>query len=1072
MAYNRFLGSPALKGTSGTGLDQIVGWIASDKGLVGGTTGAGIEGGAAAANGIIGLIADAVKATPGLAAKLAAGGSFSTDDVLAVNTWIRSDPARLSTFTAFHGDDEGGVETGFHQVQGDGGVTAFRGQNAINTVADGIFHIGFAVKDGRFLNEDGNANATVGQVADWLSALWIDHSATGTGLDRMADLIVADPGLAKAIPLDQIAGGANAANGISGLIANGIATLHLADDGWINEQDVRALNTWIRNDAGRLATFTGFHGDDENGVETGFHLVQGDGGNTTLFGKNFVNTVADGTYHIGFAITGDRFVNEDGAANATVTDVATWINYFYTDLSTTGTGLDFITDAIKSDMGLARNTSAAAINKGAASANGLNLLLVEGLTKLGATADGVITPDEVRALNGWVRGDAARLTQFITLHGKDEDGLGTGFHLVEGDGGSLLFRGKALIDTVADGLFHYGFAIQGDMFVNEAGVADTSVATVAGWLNTFMFDKPISFGGDGTDALTLQDDDDTVYALGGNDVVQSQAGNDTIWAGDGDDIVAGGLGNDQIAGEAGADVLQGGAGDDKVDGGDGGDVLFGEDGNDRLGGGNDADTLWGGTGNDTVSGDAGADMLAGDAGNDSVLGGEGDDLAFGGAGNDVLQGDVGNDTLFGEAGDDRLQGGAGNDVLWGNDGNDSLDGGDGDELLAGGAGNDTLVGGNGYDALLAGDGADLLDGGEHADLLAGEAGNDTLIGGGGDDREFGAADNDSLVGGDGADFLAGEAGNDTSLGGEGNDTILTGAGNDLADGGGGDDLVAGESGDDSLGGGDGNDLVWGGIGNDTLDGGIGQDSVFGEDGNDVMSGGAGQDTLWAGSGNDAIDGGDGDDIMSGQTGNDTLTGGTGQDTGWGGEGHDSIAGGDGNDLLFGEQGNDTMDGGDGTDTIWAGSGNDTVSGGAQNDMLVGEDGMDTMAGGAGDDRVFGGNDNDRLMGQDGNDSLWGEAGNDTLDGGTGADILFGGSGRDVFQFAAAGAGTAMIADFTHGSDVIQLYGSAFATGSAALAAASYDAVRGGVVITLDADSSMLLLGVQMSGLSASDFLIA
>ena len=46
MTYNRFLGSPALKGTSGTGLDQIVGWIASDKGLVGGTTDAGIEGGA------------------------------------------------------------------------------------------------------------------------------------------------------------------------------------------------------------------------------------------------------------------------------------------------------------------------------------------------------------------------------------------------------------------------------------------------------------------------------------------------------------------------------------------------------------------------------------------------------------------------------------------------------------------------------------------------------------------------------------------------------------------------------------------------------------------------------------------------------------------------------------------------------------------------------------------------------------------------------------------------------------------------------------------------------------------
>ena len=43
------------------------------------------------------------------------------------------------------------------------------------------------------------------------------------------------------------------------------------------------------------------HGDDEDGEETGFHLVQNDGAKTRLFGdENAIDTVADGIYHLGF----------------------------------------------------------------------------------------------------------------------------------------------------------------------------------------------------------------------------------------------------------------------------------------------------------------------------------------------------------------------------------------------------------------------------------------------------------------------------------------------------------------------------------------------------------------------------------------------------------------------------------------------------------------------------------------------------------------------------------------------------------------------------------------------------
>ncbi|MEE9356059.1 MAG: hypothetical protein V3U75_10765 [Methylococcaceae bacterium] len=42
-----------------------------------------------------------------------------------------------------HGDDEGDIETGYHNVQGDGAKTTLFGRNAVNRVADSIYHLGF-----------------------------------------------------------------------------------------------------------------------------------------------------------------------------------------------------------------------------------------------------------------------------------------------------------------------------------------------------------------------------------------------------------------------------------------------------------------------------------------------------------------------------------------------------------------------------------------------------------------------------------------------------------------------------------------------------------------------------------------------------------------------------------------------------------------------------------------------------------------------------------------------------------------------------------------------------------------
>jgi len=83
---------------------------------------------------------------------------------------------------------------------------------------------------------------------------------------------------------------------------------------------------WVIGSASYWATL---HGDDEKrGEETGYHLVQSDGARTFLFGKNAINRVFDGIYHLGFKAhhKGRRLLNEDGNKNASFRMVAYWLD--------------------------------------------------------------------------------------------------------------------------------------------------------------------------------------------------------------------------------------------------------------------------------------------------------------------------------------------------------------------------------------------------------------------------------------------------------------------------------------------------------------------------------------------------------------------------------------------------------------------------------------------------------------------------------------------------------------------------------------------------------------------------
>jgi hypothetical protein len=321
-------------GTTGTGLDYAVQLVGSDLGLATRLTGQAIIDGAAAADGMNQLIVQAVRALGA-----ANDGEITTSDVYEISQYIRE--RSLSTFTALHGNDEDGVETGYHLVQGDGAITRAFGQNAIDGVLDSIYHIGFAIKDGRFVNEDGNANALVEDVAFWINSfLALDLEAgtlvndrvtpafvgtTGTGLDSLISEITGDDGLNARLSRDQINDGAKAANTMNTLIVEAIRKTGVANDGDLTEQDMYDVNAWLRNNA--LNEFTAAHGDDEDGLETGFHLVQGDGQSNYLYGEKAIDTIADGIYHAAFGIQWDRFANEDGNANARLADVADWLTH-------------------------------------------------------------------------------------------------------------------------------------------------------------------------------------------------------------------------------------------------------------------------------------------------------------------------------------------------------------------------------------------------------------------------------------------------------------------------------------------------------------------------------------------------------------------------------------------------------------------------------------------------------------------------------------------------------------------------------------------------------------------------
>ncbi len=511
---------------------------------------------------------------------------------------------------------------------------------------------------------------------------------------------------------------------------------------------------------------------------------------------------------------------------------------------------------------------------------------------------------------------------------------------------------------------------------------------------------------------------DTINGLGGNDILNGGDGNDTLDGGGGADVMIGGLGDDTyIVDNVGDTVVENaGKGTDGVTTslsyslGANLENLTLTGGADLEGTGNALDNI--------IVGNTGANRLLGNDGIDRMFGGAGADQIFGGEGADLLNGDGDADIIAGEGGNDSLWGGDGNDQMDGGAGSDSLFGGDGDDDLKGGAGIDTLRGGLGDDVFV------IDEVGDQALEEAGE-GTDTVT---------------SFV-----DVTLAANVENLNLAG----TVVLGVGNELIN------EINGNAEDNWLDGKAGADIMRGGLGNDTY--------IF-DDAGDVAHEAAGQGTL-----DTVIQLGAFDYTLSANVERLWL-GDTGDFQANGNSLDNEILGNAGNNILNGAGGADTMFGGLGDDLYivdnlgdvvgeQVGAGTDTVNTLVDYTLTVNVENLNMI--GTADVTVVG----NALANQ-----MIGNAGANTLTGAGGDDSLWGGAGDDLFVFNN-GAGDDTVNDFAAGAgsdDKLDIQAFGFANFAAVQAAATN--VGANVLIQLDADDSVTLIGVQSANLHQDDFL--
>lgn len=387
-------------------------------------------------------------------------------------------------------------------------------------------------------------------------------------LKSIIKALSADPGLKANVSDEDMAGGIAATRKLNKLLATVIDETGVNDDNLITPEELMMVSDAIRANHIYRGQFAIAHGDDEWDSETGFHLLQNDGGTMTFQGRKLVDTVVDAIFHVGFEYHDGRFVNEDGNANEQVADVAGWLNYFLN-------GENYVFGTAGDD----ELHSGSFSDKVADAAN--------------ETFDAGAGNDKI-----W-GGDGA--DNILAGAGDDVSGGGNGNDRMHGGAGLDQLWGDNGNDQIWG---QAGNDLLGGGFGNDRMYGGNGNDVIHG-----QEGRDKLFGGNGNDIIGGGTDNDLIYGDAGNDDLWGDSGDDTIEGGDGDDEIGGGLGDDDIKGGDGNDLLSGHEGSDMIFGGAGNDLIWGSDGADRLTGGSGNDEISGGNGSDIINGGAGADKI-------------------------------------------------------------------------------------------------------------------------------------------------------------------------------------------------------------------------------------------------------------------------------------------------------------------------------------------------------------------------------------------------------------------------------------------------------------------------------
>lgn len=508
-----------------TGLDELVDIIELDYGLQRRLPQSEINAGAQAANNLNHLILRGIE-TLGLVND----GAIDSSDVRALGEWAQADSGRYSYFTSLYGTSRNGNETGFQLVEQDNGLARLFGASAIDGVMDGIYSFGFGAVNGQLIDNEGNPYRSLELTAGWLDQLLAEtdkasltnpnalinfQGTTGTGLDRLVDVVNEDRGLAYNLSSTVIADGARAVDSLNNLFLDGIKALGLANDLEIDFSDVRALDEWVQASPWRTSRVDELRGSSDGGAESGYQVIAYEGAQTGYIGiddgimphvGHVVNHVYRGLFQVGNGIEGTQLLNEDGVRDNSVAMVAAWLDQLLTDedmrslenknrdidvVGTTGTGLDRLVDVINFDLGILGNISSPDIAEAARAADNLNHLILDGISVLGLVDDLSFDGSDLRELSDWVQSRDGRQQYFEWHYGTSNSGAETNFQLVEGDGGTSRLFGEGAINEVADGIYSFGFGTIRGQLLDVDGDPYRSLDLTASWIDRLLTDADL-----------------------------------------------------------------------------------------------------------------------------------------------------------------------------------------------------------------------------------------------------------------------------------------------------------------------------------------------------------------------------------------------------------------------------------------------------------------------------------------------------------------------------------------------------------------------------------------------------